>query len=153
MLTAFPLDSDRFGHVLPCDVAVTGECNGWHLYNWGFDAPPGQTQMPAPTENRDPQCADRTASLQVDPTCDSQTLPQTTAGTSVQVNVQDVSQTASARVVFDAYRTIQPGSLQVSLNGSAWQMVPWLSTPNDGGWVNQWSEPLRPDHGAKLPQP
>jgi hypothetical protein len=73
MLTAFPLDSDRFGHVLPCDVAVTGECNGWHLYNW----------------------------------------------------------------VFDAYRTIQPGSLQVSLNGSAWQTVPWLSTPNDGGWVNQ----------------
>src|SRR5260221_750804 len=73
MLTAFPLDSDRLGHVLPCDVAVTGECNVWHLYNW----------------------------------------------------------------VFDAYRTIQPGSLQVSLNGSAWQMVPRLSTLNDGGWVNQ----------------
>ena len=135
------IDTDRFGHVLPCDVAVTGECNVWHLDNWGFDAPATQAAQPATTENLVPGCTEYGMGLQFDSVCDKIVFAPSDLGPhSTTVNVADASNTRAAYLVFDTYRNFNPGSLQVSLNGSAWTTVPWLSNPNGPGWLHQTSQ-------------
>lgn len=124
------IDEDHLGGVTSCD-RPGGECTVWHIDNWGFDAPAGQ--MPAITANYDTQCSPPGDAEILSPACDQMAIG--TSVTAQHVHVADANNTASALVVFDAFRTIPENSLQVRVNGGAWQTAA-LTAPKNG-WLDR----------------
>lgn len=90
------------------------ECNVWHLDNWGFDAPAGQTAMPDVGVAYDTACTQPVlpAGLVQSPRCDLQDI---SGGHAFTVHVADDSPMKSAAVVFDLVSG--QGPVQVSVNG------------------------------------
>lgn len=124
------VDANAFGDVLPCDQ-VGGECNVWHLDNWGFDAPSGHVQ-PATTADFAQGCTPAPSvqdKLVVDEACSEQQVNMNTSPT-FDVPVADASKTQSAQVVVQqySYDITAMQHLQVSINGSAWMPLAFLDT-------------------------
>ncbi len=120
------LDNDFLGHVTPCDD-VGGECNTWHLDNWGFDAPSSHGAMPATGVATDVRCPlSPTDELTQEDYCGEQRL--STSPVEYKVNVTDASAMRSAAVVMNVSTWDHTAPVQVSVNGG-----PWVTSPYENG--------------------
>lgn len=100
---------------LPACDAEGKECTVWHLDNWGFDAPSGQSTMPDLGVAYDTGCEQPVlpAGLVEAPECGMTDIGG--SGHAFTVHVADASPMKSAAVVFDL--ADGQGPIQASVNG------------------------------------
>jgi hypothetical protein len=117
---SYPKQSDvLLGHLPACDQ-VGGECNTWHLDNWGFDAPSKSAVMPATGVASDALCPLKpTDELKPAYDCNEQRL--STSPVTYKVSVTDASPMRSAALLVDVntYASRAP-QVRISVNGGPW---------------------------------